>query len=791
MAQNKIFIPYFISNEQFAPARVLPRLFFYNGTKQCDIIKVQYYNTGSTLVTIDTFTAFPYFDHYSGETTTTSSLSLLFLNEDPVYGTQPPSQSLYDKYWSKYVDLLYDPKTRILRCNAVLPFAVYNKLELNDVIQLRSNYYHLRAVNDYNLRTGECRMELLGPLLEGSLDNIEFFDNRCEEAPQISNVTNNTGSRIITFNITGSNCCNNPNDLAVQFLWGTGSCPASSSNTNFVTIPNQPTASVAYGFLPSGVNCVTMSVANYCYGFATGSFSFVFSGSLSGSFLNTAISASTQKDNCPVCQTGSFYTTIVPQGTFSSSVSQANANASASAYLTSVSQSNANTFGSCSINTFYNIQISASVTRNDCPTCQTGSTLLYTVAASSSLFTNTCSLSEANTSASIYFAATSQSYANASGSCITNSFYSTQISASVQKNDCDAPCFTGSFSLVTLPASYSFNSCSQATAQTTAQAYFNSISQSQANASGSCGTSSVCGQISIGLLYDNYDPSIYPVTLSYFTAVTTSVMPSESSSGWSIFGYITASQSQSNSPYTTANVLLANSSSPSYNLWKARGPNNIKLTANLPNPVTNQFTLWGGTRIWDNFYSDFGRNGANTTSSITLNSGHKLSNDYTQSVGDATNWKIQVSNFGAIGPNYGPLTSSVSGNLNVYYIYTASLTYPSASDSKWTNIGKLPQAISQVMSPYITENNIVITGSSFTPVFISSSLNQIYYWKFTDASGSFISSSIGSGTFTSGSYTGSTSNGISRTILNISSNESDGRGYQYNFLPLSFYSGSI
>jgi hypothetical protein len=225
MAKNKIYIPYFISNESFAPAKVFPRIFFYNGTKECDIIKVQYYNTGSTLVTTDTFTAFPYFDHYSGQTTTTSSLSLLFLNEEPVYGTEIPSQSLYDKYWSNYINLLYDPKTRILRCNAVLPFAVYSKLELNDIIQLRSNYYHLRAINDYNLRTGECRMELLGPLLEGSLDNTFIFDNTCETAPTVFSQSFDAESNIITFDITGSNCCNNPNQLVLKIDVTAGACP--------------------------------------------------------------------------------------------------------------------------------------------------------------------------------------------------------------------------------------------------------------------------------------------------------------------------------------------------------------------------------------------------------------------------------------------------------------------------------------------------------------------------------------------------------------------------------------
>jgi|688.fasta_scaffold35927_5 hypothetical protein len=418
MAKNKIYIPYFISNESFAPAKVFPRIFFYNGTKECDIIKVQYYDTGSTLVTTDTFTAFPYFDHYSGQTTTTSSLSLLFLNEEPVYGTQPPSQSLFDKYWSNYINLLYDPKTRILRCNAVLPFAVYSKLELNDIIQLRSNYYHLRAINDYNLRTGECRMELLGPLLEGSLDNKFTFDNTCEQAPTLyGSVLFNTSSQVVTFGITGSNCCNNPNYVTIKVDYATGSCPATPTNTIYETVPNSYPINIdMFQILAGspGPNCVTMSVANLCYGLGvTGSYTLVFTGSVSGSYGNTAISGSAQKNNCPTCQTGSFYTTTVAANTFSSSISQSIAQASASAYLTSVTQSNANIFGSCSINYYYNDAINVWIQKNDCSAGLTGSIANVIVPVSSSIFTSTCSLAEANDSAS----AVTQSRANLIGTC--------------------------------------------------------------------------------------------------------------------------------------------------------------------------------------------------------------------------------------------------------------------------------------------------------------------------------------------------------------------------------------
>jgi hypothetical protein len=43
-------------------------------------------------------------------------------------------------------------------------------MALNDIIQFRGNYYHLRAINNYDLKTGECEIELLGPILEDSLN---------------------------------------------------------------------------------------------------------------------------------------------------------------------------------------------------------------------------------------------------------------------------------------------------------------------------------------------------------------------------------------------------------------------------------------------------------------------------------------------------------------------------------------------------------------------------------------------------------------------------------------------
>jgi len=167
MAQKqKIYIPTFISSIDYKPARVLPHIYFYNGVKQSDDYYIQ--NSSGSSVLQQTF---PYFDNYSGNVPTTASLSLLFNNETAPYG-EIPSQSLYSTYWSDYVNLLYNPRTRVFNAEAIIPLADYFKMELNDICEWRGNYYHIRAINNYNLSNGECEIELLGPIQNDVISNI-------------------------------------------------------------------------------------------------------------------------------------------------------------------------------------------------------------------------------------------------------------------------------------------------------------------------------------------------------------------------------------------------------------------------------------------------------------------------------------------------------------------------------------------------------------------------------------------------------------------------------------------
>lgn len=166
-----IYIPTYINDQNFNPARVLPRLFFYNGLLDCE---EWYIESGSLTESgvIKTQTKFPYFDNYnvvSGSFPTSGSLSLLFNNEEPVYGSMP-NQNLYSEYWESYINLLYNPYTRLLNAKAIIPLADYIKMELNDIVNFRGSYYHLRAINDYSLKTGECTIQLLGPIISDTLD---------------------------------------------------------------------------------------------------------------------------------------------------------------------------------------------------------------------------------------------------------------------------------------------------------------------------------------------------------------------------------------------------------------------------------------------------------------------------------------------------------------------------------------------------------------------------------------------------------------------------------------------
>jgi hypothetical protein len=179
MSNIPIYIPTLISDINYNPAKVYPRLYFYNGKIDCEPYWMEYKPTsGSTSVTQVELSSFPYVDHYNvvtGSFPSIGSKSLLFQNENAVYGAIP-SSSLYTDYWQTYINLLYDPKTRLINCKGIIPLADYYKMELNDIVEWRGNLFHLRAINDYDLKTGKCNLQLLGPVIADTF-GVEYDCN--------------------------------------------------------------------------------------------------------------------------------------------------------------------------------------------------------------------------------------------------------------------------------------------------------------------------------------------------------------------------------------------------------------------------------------------------------------------------------------------------------------------------------------------------------------------------------------------------------------------------------------
>ena len=171
-----IGIPLYIGDQNYRPTQVFPRIMFYNGPVSCSTYYLEGQATQNGAPSATNLNTYPYFDNYnvvSGSYPTIDSLSLLFNNETSLFGTTPQN-NLIDNYYSTYMGLLYNPRTRIVNASAVIPLARYFEMELNDIVQFRGNYFHLRAINDYDLTTGECMVQLLGPIISDALAAQQF-----------------------------------------------------------------------------------------------------------------------------------------------------------------------------------------------------------------------------------------------------------------------------------------------------------------------------------------------------------------------------------------------------------------------------------------------------------------------------------------------------------------------------------------------------------------------------------------------------------------------------------------
>ncbi|WP_431293565.1 DUF5977 domain-containing protein [Pedobacter sp. P26] len=147
---------------------------------------------------------------------------------------------------------------------------------------------------------------------------------------------------------------------------------------------------------------------------------------------NTAKTATFTKNNCGTGFQGSSVSYTVAANTYSSTVSQADADQKASNALNSEGQANANANGTC-LPLFYNVAQTASFTKNDCVGASVpGAPISFTIPAAQY---SALSQTEANNKAVTALNTQGQANANAQGLCNPVTIYKKVVASNYQNGD--------------------------------------------------------------------------------------------------------------------------------------------------------------------------------------------------------------------------------------------------------------------------------------------------------------------------------------------------------------------
>ncbi|WP_291149931.1 DUF5977 domain-containing protein, partial [Flavobacterium sp. UBA7680] len=194
-------------------------------------------------------------------------------------------------------------------------------------------------------------------------------------------------------------------------------------------------------------------------------------------YKSPAQSGSFTKNNCASGGTGSSVSYSQAAGVYTSTISQADADAQGLAKFNTDGQANVNANGIC---TFYSIARSGSFTKNNCASGGTGSSVSYSQLVGAS--TSTISQADADAKGLTKFNTDGQANANTNGIC---TFYSVARSGSFPKNNC-ASGGTGSSVSYSQAAGASTSTISQADADAKGLTKFNTDGQANANTNGIC-----------------------------------------------------------------------------------------------------------------------------------------------------------------------------------------------------------------------------------------------------------------------------------------------------------------
>lgn len=150
----------FVSNYDGSTDFIVPNILAKNGDYSFDNVMRVLYNNGvinlsTDLIEIEdgtpgfimTANKYNIFTPVSDHPVTSTSESVDFASVDYVYEDGGAVvDSLYNKYWSRYIDELYDPSTRIIECEMLLTNIDIFNHKFNDIIMIKNRKYRVLKI---------------------------------------------------------------------------------------------------------------------------------------------------------------------------------------------------------------------------------------------------------------------------------------------------------------------------------------------------------------------------------------------------------------------------------------------------------------------------------------------------------------------------------------------------------------------------------------------------------------------------------------------------------------------
>ena len=205
---------------------------------------------------------------------------------------------------------------------------------------------------------------------------------------------------------------------------------------------------------------------------------------LTSLWYNKEQSKEFQKNDCdPDTEEGSKVRFTIPANSYTSTISQADADQKAIDALNDGGQNYANSHGECITIKWYNVEMKQSFQKNDCLGTETGSMVEYVVPAKK--YSSNINQEDADNKAKAEIEANGQDYANENGTCETNLWYNKEQRKTFTKNDCEEGYIGTEYEYIVEAGRYS-SEISQEDADQKALDDIEANGQAQANLNGTC-----------------------------------------------------------------------------------------------------------------------------------------------------------------------------------------------------------------------------------------------------------------------------------------------------------------